>query len=343
MLPKLESARILIVDDNPANTALLQRMLSNQGYREVKGLNDSRLTYEVVASWSPDIVILDIQMPHMDGFTVMKALRPLLEQTFLPILVLTADVSTATKRHALAAGAQDFLSKPIDVVEAMLRIRNLLTTRFLYHELATEKQSLEARVAERTRSLMLAQSEILDRLATAAEFRDDETGEHTRRVGRLSERLALKAGLSPTEALLLRKAAPLHDVGKIGVPDHILLKDGPLTWEERTIMERHVQIGAEILSGSQFPLLRVAETIARNHHERWDGSGYPNALVGANIPVEGRIVALADVFDALTHQRPYKPAWTVRDALAELQRQSGTFFDPRLVTLFVEMVLEDGP
>lgn len=342
MLPKLDDARILIVDDNEPNITLLQRMLAHQGYREIKGVVDSRLALETVKIWEPDIVILDIQMPHLDGFAVLEQLQPILAQGFLPILVLTADVSTQTRRQALAAGAKDFLSKPIDAVEAMLRIRNLLTTRFLYQELAEQKQTLEDRVAERTRSLVMAQNEILDRLAIAAEFRDDETGEHTRRVGRLAERLAFKAGMSATEALLLRKAAPLHDIGKIGVPDHILLKEGPLSPEERRVMERHVQIGAEILSGSHFPLLRAAEGVARFHHERWNGSGYPHGASGSRIPLDGRIVAIADVFDALTHERPYKSAWMVGDALAELQRHRGIFYDPRLVDLFVEMITEEG-
>lgn len=342
MLPKLDDARILIVDDNDTNIKLLDRMLIHQGYREIKGVIDSRLALETVTTWEPDIIILDIQMPHLDGFAVMAQLQPVLTQAFLPILVLTADVSTQTKRQALAAGAKDFLSKPIDAVEAMLRIRNLLTTRFLYQELAEQKRSLEDRVAERTRSLVMAQSEILDRLATAAEFRDDETGEHTRRVGRLAERLAIKAGMSATDALLLRKAAPLHDIGKIGVPDRILLKEGPLSREERREMERHVPIGAEILSGSHFPLLRSAEIVARFHHERWNGSGYPHGATGSQIPLEGRIVAIADVFDALTHARPYKSAWMVSEALAELHRNRGTFYDPRLVDLFVEMITEEG-
>lgn len=337
----LLNARILILDDNEANVILIERLLHHEGFRNTKGLTDSRVVQQVLSVFQPDILLLDIQMPFLDGFGVMELLKMETENTFFPILVLTADNSRETKRKALMAGAKDFLTKPIDAVETILRIRNLLTTRFLYQQVLEERHSLEEKVLDRTRGLVRAQAEVLDRLAIAAEFRDDETGEHTRRVGRAAERLALTSGFTESEALVLRKVAPLHDVGKIGIPDSILAKPGPLTYEERRIIQTHVSIGSKILSGSQYKLMQVAELVALYHHERWDGSGYPNGLRAQEIPVEARIVSIVDVYDALTNRRPYKEPWTREDALKELWRCMGTQFDPTLVKLFIKLVESD--
>jgi putative two-component system response regulator len=221
-----------------------------------------------------------------------------------------------------------------------LRIKTLLETRLLYLQIQSQNHVLEAKVRERTRALEEAQMEIVERLAVAAEFRDDNTGQHTQRVGQMSALLAKQLGMADAQVSLVRRAAPLHDVGKIGVPDKILLKLGTLTEEEFAIVKTHTVIGARILSGGKFPLLRLAEEIAFSHHERWDGSGYAG-LSGTDIPLAGRIVAVADVFDALTQQRPYKPAWSIGEAIAEIERQRGQQFDPGVVDAFLRIVHDE--
>jgi putative two-component system response regulator len=261
---------------------------------------------------------------------------------YFPILVVTADITPEAKRRALSAGARDFLSKPFDTTEVLLRIKNLLETRFLHLELQNQNQALEVKVRERTRELEQTQIEILKRLAQAAEFRDDDTGRHTQRVGQLAARLAQDLGLPEHQVELIRLAAPLHDLGKIGIPDHILLKPGRFSSSEYEQMKSHAVIGARILSGGRYPLLRMAEEIAYTHHERWDGSGYPLGLAGEAIALAGRIVAVADTFDALTHERPYKHAWPIADALAEIARQSGEKFDPSVVAALVRLYKQEA-
>ena len=213
-------------------------------------------------------------MPHLDGLEVMRQLSEIAEATYLPILILSADVTPEARREALSRGAKDFVSKPFQQDEILLRIRTLLETRMLYLQIQSQNQVLEAKVRERTRALEAAQAEIVERLAMAAEFRDDNTGQHTQRVGQMSALIARQLGLPDQQVALIRRAAPLHDVGKIGVPDTILLKMGKLTSEEIDIVKTHTMIGARILSGGKFPLLRMAEEIAFSHHERWDGTGY---------------------------------------------------------------------
>ena len=295
-------ARILIVDDQAPNIRLLERLLTSAGYHRLYSTTAPEQVAALVGQVSPDLILLDLHMPGLDGFGVMQQLQGRLnEERYLPILVVTADLSVEVRQRALGAGAKDFLNKPFDAVEALLRIRNLLITRFLYLQLDKHNRGLEATVQERTRKLEIARLEILERLALAAEFRDDNTGEHTRRVGRLAGAIAREMGLSGDTALTIERAAPLHDVGKIGIRDAILLKPGPLTPAEFDEMKRHTVIGADILSGSKGMLLRTAEDIALTHHERWDGTGYPSGLAGDEIPLAGRITHVADVFDAMTH------------------------------------------
>jgi putative two-component system response regulator len=260
----------------------------------------------------------------------------------LPILVVTGDGSVTARRRALSAGAKDFLAKPYDSTEVLLRIRNLLEARFLHLALQAQNDLLEEKVLRRTMELEEAQIEILERLALAAEFRDDATRQHTQRVGQWSARLARKLGLPDAVADLLRRAAPLHDLGKVAVPDGILLKLDRLTHDERRVMQTHTQIGAKILSGSNHPLLQLAEQIALTHHEHWDGGGYTPGMRGEAIPLVSRIVAVVDVFDALTHARPYKQAWPVEQAIKEIESESGRHFDPRVVQAFLELLEEDG-
>jgi putative two-component system response regulator len=290
------------------------------------------------ADAAPDLVLLDLHMPTIDGFALLEQLQPLQGHgSDVPFLVLTADATDETKRRALAAGASDFLTKPLDRVELLLRVRNLLNVKLLQDRLRTQNANLEYEVAERTRDLEQARVEILERLALAAEYRDDETQEHAWRIGRICGHVSMRLGLPHDEVELMGRAAPLHDLGKIGISDTILLKPGKLTDDEFDLIKTHTTIGAGILAGSHSPVLRLAERIALTHHERWDGRGYPMGLVGEEIPLAGRIVAVADVFDALTHARPYKPAWSVEDTVSEIVGQRGRQFDAEIVDAFATL------
>jgi len=333
MLTDLNRSSILVVDDEPANVHLLDRFLKEAGFSEIRTTTDSRQALRLFEEQKPDIVLLDLLMPFLDGFAVMRQLSEAAPpDTYVPILVLTADITNETKQRALSSGAKDFLTKPLDLTEVLLRVRNLLETRRLYAQIRADNEQLEQRVSERTRELEESKYEILDRLATACEYRDYATGEHTRRVGELSAAIAEMQGAPAWQTQLIRRTAPLHDIGKIGIPDAILLKPAKLERAEFEIMKTHTVIGARILSGSSYPLLQMAESIALTHHERWDGAGYPQGLAALAIPFEGRVVALADAFDALIHERPYKRGWSLEQAFAEIRRQSGKQFDPELVS-----------
>lgn len=335
---RLAGARIVIVDDERENVDLLADILGREGYSNLCTTTRPREALELCRTEPPDLLVLDLLMPELDGLGLLDALAEDLEDFELrPTLVVTSDHGREAKRQALGRGARDFLTKPFSPWEIRLRVANLLETRFLYLELQRHNERLEERVRERTADLEEARLEILERLALAAEWRDDDTGEHTRRVGLLAADLARTIGLSEEETRLVRRAAPLHDVGKIGIHDSILLKPGPLDEEEFEVMKTHTTIGAEILSGSRFPSLRAAEEIALSHHEKWDGSGYPHGLVRAAIPLRARIVALADVFDSLTHRRVYKEAWTAEDAIEHIGDGAGTAFDPDLVDAFLSL------
>lgn len=330
-------ARILIIDDEAANVDLLRRVLERAGFTRVQTTTDSREARMLYLDFRPDLILLDLHMPHLDGLEVMDELNQIAEATYLPILILTGDLSPEARRDALSRGAKDFVHKPFSTDEVLLRIGTLLETRFLYLQIQSQNQMLEAKVRERTRELEGAQFEIIERLAKAAEFRDDNTGQHTERVGQMAALMAKQIGLPDSQVSLIRRAAPLHDVGKIGIPDKILLKPGKLTTEEFALVKTHTAIGARILSGSRFPILRLAEEIAFSHHERWDGDGYAG-IPGDSIPLPGRIVAIADVFDALTQHRPYKAAWPVDQAVSEIERQRGRQFDPILVDAFLRII-----
>jgi putative two-component system response regulator len=331
-----EHARVLVVDDQEANVQLLSAILRRSGYTNIKTCTDPRDVEGLYESYRPDVILLDLHMPHINGFGVLELLAARLgSEEFLPVLVLTADLASPTKKRALELGATDFLTKPFDITEVLLRLRNLLATRFLHAQVLSHKAELEERVRARTREVEEAHLETLGRLALAAEFRDDDTGRHTHRVGARAAQLAATLGLPRERVEMLRVAAPLHDVGKIGVPDGVLLKPGKVTREEMAVIRGHPTIGAKILASSRSELLQLCEAISLHHHERWDGGGYPHGLRAAEIPIEARIVAVADVFDALTHTRPYKKAWSMEDALEELRRQRGTQFDPEVVDAFI--------
>lgn len=334
------NARILIVDDEPMNIELLRRVLERAGFHRIESTTDSREAGSMYVQFRPDLILLDLHMPHLDGLGVMDELNQIAEASYLPILVLTGDITPEARREALSRGAKDFVNKPFSTDEVLLRIRTLLETRFLYLQIQSHNQMLEAKVRERTRELEAAQIEIIERLARAAEFRDDNTGQHTERVGQMAALVARQAGLPDSQVALIRRAAPLHDVGKIGIPDSILLKLGRLTDEEFAIVKQHTTIGARILSGSRFPILRLAEEIAFSHHERWDGNGYAG-MTRESIPLAGRIVAVADVFDALTQKRPYKTAWPLEEAIAEIDRERSRQFDPMLVDAFLRVIEQE--
>lgn len=331
----LQELRILVVDDEEPNVQFLRRVLAQAGYKRVRTTTEPAEVESLFSDFRPDLVLLDLHMPTIDGLALMKQLTPVAGgRAGVPFLVLTGDATEATKRRALDSGARDCLIKPFSRSELLLRVRNLLEVQQLHARLREHNASLEGQVAERTRDLEQARFEILARLALAAEYRDDATQQHASRIGRTAGLLAVALGLHDPDVALISRAAPLHDIGKIGIPDAILLKPGKLTDEEFRAMKAHTTIGAEILSGSSSPLLRLGERIALSHHERWDGRGYAQCLCGEQIPIASRIVAVADVFDALTHERPYKQAWPVEQAVAEILDERGRQFDPNVVDAF---------
>ncbi|MBD2847354.1 response regulator [Paenibacillus sp. IB182496] len=334
----LRGARILIVDDQMYNISLLERILQRAGFSAFTSTTDPTEVERLLCDSAPDIVLLDLHMPKMDGLQVMRMIREREgPEGYLPVLVLTADMTPETKQQVLQAGANDFLTKPYDRIEVILRINNLLKTRMLHLQLQKHNLTLEQRVHERTEELQQAKVEILQLLGRASEYRDDMTGSHTQRVGALAAQLAERLDCSPRWVEMIRMAAPLHDIGKIGIPDALLLKPGRFEPDEFERMKAHTQIGASILEGSGFDVLKMAQSIALYHHEKWNGTGYPFGLRGDAIPQEARIVAIADFFDALTHERPYKRAWSREEALAEVVVQRGVHFDPRIVDVFVAL------
>lgn len=317
---------------------MLERILAKAGYEHVTSTTNSSEVLTLKTRIKPDLILLDLHMREKDGFAVLEEIVAHNESAeHVPVIMITADDSPDTKRRALALGAKDFVGKPFDSAEVVLRIRNHLETRFLYQKLRDQNAELEAKVTERTRELEQSQLEVLERLAAAVEFRDDDTGNHTRRVGDVSAMLGQAIGLENTTIELIRRAAPLHDIGKVGIPDAILLKAGPLTGEEFEIMKTHTVIGSRMLSKGRSELVRFSQRIARSHHEWWDGSGYPDRVSGQSIPLEARIVALADFLDALTHERPYRPAWGIDETLAEIKRRSGSHFDPTIARALAEI------
>lgn len=327
-------ANILIVDDQEMNVRLLEKILEHAGYKNVTCTSDSRKVKDLYLNNNFDLVLLDIRMPHLDGFEVMEQLNEIEKESYTPVLILTAQNDQDTRLHALKLGAKDFLTKPFDQTEVLLRIQNQLEVRLVHHQQRDLNKILDQRVKERTQELNDTRLEVIRRLGRAAEFRDNETGYHIIRMSRYSQIIALNHGLGEEMAELILNASPMHDIGKIGIPDNILLKPGKLDKEEWSIMKTHAAIGADILSGHDSELMETAKEIAMTHHEKFDGSGYPHGLKGNDIPLTARIVAISDVFDALTSVRPYKEAWPVEKAVAEIHNCSGKHFDPELMEVF---------
>ena len=357
----LSDAAILVVDDQPANVALLERILSGSGFQNCHSTTDPRQVEALVRSVKPDLMLLDLQMPHIDGFEVMRLLETVPEGEGLPIVILTADITSEAKHASLGMGARDFLTKPLDAIEVMLRVKNLLETRFLQEQLKDHNELLEVRVRDRTQDLwqtisrlekaeydlVISQEETIRRLSIAAEFRDDETARHIVRMSHYTAFLASQAGIDEETCRAIRTASQMHDVGKIGTPDNILLKPGRLTPKERAIMERHAEDGWSILEGSDSELLQLAAEIACSHHEKVDGSGYPNKLSGDDIPQIGRIAAIADVFDALSSDRVYRPAFPLPEVWRMMRAGRGSHFDADLLDLFLDsmdgvLTIKDG-
>jgi putative two-component system response regulator len=333
------NARILIADDEEVNLRLLKRLLAWAGFLDVNTVHQSNRVLAVFDEIDPDLVMLDLNMPRPDGFTIMKELEGRIPaESYLPVIVISGEFTAEAKQRSFTSVAKDFIGKPFDAMEILLRTENLLQTRYLHLALRDQKARLEEMVLERTRALEVAQAETLRRLAQAAEFRDDDTGQHTRRVGTLAALIAGQMGLPSDVVETIRQAAPLHDVGKIGVPDNILFKPGKLTPEEFAAMKRHTIIGADLLAGGLSGVEGMAEEIARCHHEKWDGSGYPNGLAGEQIPLSARVVAVADFYDALSFERPYRPPWPQREIFVEIESERGRHFDPAVVDAFFELV-----
>ncbi|MES2919379.1 MAG: HD domain-containing phosphohydrolase [Pseudomonadota bacterium] len=331
-------AHILVVDDERTNLLLLDKMLRSQGYHDLTLLEDPREVLPHYLARRPALVLLDISMPHLDGYQVMEQLRALEDPLLPPIVILSAQDGRDFMLRALDAGARDFVAKPFDRYELMMRVRNLLDAELAHRLLHDQKEVLEDMVRERTEQLHHTRLQIVQRLGRAAEYRDEETGNHILRMSHICALLARAVGWSSADCDLILNASPMHDIGKIGIPDAILLKPGRFTPPEWEIMKTHAGIGSRLLEGDDSSLMVMAREIAHSHHEKWDGSGYPLGLAGEAIPMAGRIAALADVFDALTSCRPYKPAWPVEDALEYLREQRGHHFEPRLVDAFLDVL-----
>jgi putative two-component system response regulator len=324
----------MVVDDQPANVELLCAVLSRGGYRHVRGFHDPAEARAAYPDWRPDLLLLDLHMPKMSGFELATRLREDMAGDLAPVIMLTADTASATRHASLATIARDHITKPFDVKEVLLRIENVLSSHLQQAQLEHQSEVLFERIRAKARDLEAARVETLERLALAAEFRDHESQEHAWRVGRTAALLAERLGLAAADAGVIGRAAVLHDVGKIGIADSILLKNGRLAPDEWAAMEQHTVIGASILAGSSFEVLQVGEIIARTHHERCDGRGYPDGTHGDETPLVGRIVAVADVYDALTHARPYKLPWSVGRACGEIQALAGSQLDPDVVRCF---------
>lgn len=333
-LPRLKETPILAIDDEPVNLKLLDKLLRLEGYSNLILIGDSRQALDSYRRYRPGLILLDLNMPHLDGYAIMRLLQEIEEPVPAPVIVLTAQLSDDFLLRAFAAGARDYLVKPFDRAELMARVRNLLEAHLAHRLVWTQASLLESAVKERTAKLQSTRLLVVRRLGRAAEYRDNETGNHILRMSKVSTLLASRLGWNAEDCELMLNASPMHDVGKIGIPDEILLKPGRLTPAEMAVMQTHAEIGADILSADDSDLLMLAQRIAISHHEKWDGSGYPFGLSGEDIPLEGRIVAVADVFDALTSERPYKDIWPLQDAVAYIQAQAGRHFDPAIVSTF---------
>ncbi len=321
-----QAIKVLVVDDKPDNIAILSNILKPH-YQVMAALTGTKALEIARSENQPDLILLDIMLPDIDGYQVCQQLKEHSKTRDIPIIFITAKDQSEDEEYGLQLGAVDFITKPIKQAILKARVKTHL-------RLSNQTRELERLVDKKTAQLQDTQHKIIHILGRAAEYKDNETSLHVIRMSRYTKILAEAAGLDATQVELLTNAAPMHDIGKIGIPDNILKKPGRLTAEEYVHMQKHSAIGAQIIGNDDSELLKMASLVAISHHEKWDGSGYPNGLSGKAIPLEGRIVAIADVFDALTSERPYKKAWSVVDAIQFLDDGAGSHFDPVLVPLF---------
>lgn len=343
------TARVMIVDDEPLNVTVVRKFLQRAGYEHFDEVTDATQAIARVYSEEPDVLLLDLMMPGVSGLEILAAVRADPHLSSLPILILTASCDRETKAEALNLGATDFLAKPVDPVELVPRVRNALMVK-------NREDALEELVAKRTVELERSRREVIHCLARAAEFRDNDTGRHVLRVGKYVGLIASQLGMTASECEQIELAATLHDIGKIGIPDAILLKPGKLDPDEFELMQKHssygekivsamdttelaaffghAKFGSEIIGECSSPILQIASRISLTHHERWDGTGYPLGLAGESIPIEGRITAIADVFDALSSRRPYKAPFPLVDCLTIMEEGRGKHFDPTILDAF---------
>lgn len=353
----VRDAQVMIVDDEATNIEIVRAYLEEDGFEHFITTTDSALALPTIKSYLPDIVLLDINMPKVSGLAILQAMRDDPALKMIPAVVLTASTSSDIKLKALRHGASDFLAKPVDPSELILRVENVLAVKAYQDHLAKQSEQLEREVRMRTRELVRSRQEAIHCLARAAEYRDDDTGQHVLRVGRYAALISQELGFPAAAIELIEQGAQLHDVGKIGIPDSILHKPGkldpqefeimrdhcgigrriinPLSHEESIRLKQHTSVGMQIMNSTSSPVLKLASVIAATHHEKWDGSGYPNGLSGNDIPIEGRIVAVADVFDALGSDRPYKKAFPVEKCVEILQDGRGKHFDPNVLDAFL--------
>ncbi len=339
---------ILIVDDNPQNLGVLGELLKGD-YRVLAAATGARALHLMAQSPRPDLVLLDVMMPGIDGYEVLRRMRRIDGMADVPVIFTTAMTAEEDESRGLELGAVDYLTKPLRPAIVLARVQTHLALKRARDRLQVDKCALEQEVLRRTREIQLAQDVTIRALARLAETRDNETGNHILRTQDAVQHLATLAArdprfgreLDPTAITLMAKSAPLHDIGKVGIPDHILLKPGKLTPEEWTTMRRHTTLGADALRRAEadarqaLPFLEYAKQIALSHHERWDGSGYPEGLSGHAIPLAARIMAIADVFDALTSARVYKPAMPAAEAREIMVAERGRHFDPDLLDIFL--------
>ncbi len=333
------NAKILIVDDVPNNREIIEHALEEKGYDIVQAPS-GEVALKITPRSRPDLILLDIMMPGIDGFETCKRLKEDEATRDIPVIFITARGGDQDILKGFHLGGVDYITKPFKDEEVRARVKTHVNLQKVRKTLGIQNKVLKKKVEERTKELSDTRLEIIYRLGRATEYSDKITGSHIMRISKFCGLLGHACGMNDEEVGLLIHASPMHDVGKIGIPDSILLKPGKLDSKEFELIQKHVNIGAELLSGSKLKLIQMAKTIAETHHERWDGSGYPNGLKGKEIPLEGRICSLCDVFDSLLSESPYKKAWTIENTMETIERLRGKSFDPYLVKLFKELLPE---